>query len=131
MRIPRALPSVKRRFHAAFQQIAAILEQEEHNDASLFRVISGLVPHNPLLAVVISNNIANILDQHTDGADLSYTQVLTDAYRVSLFERTDGFDFYDAFENKPEEAEQFAINFKTLSGSETFRLFASSGARPH
>lgn len=131
MRINRAEHIKASRFKAAFTEIAAILEQEEHNDASLFRMIAGVAQQNAELAVVLADNIAAILDQHTDGADISYTSVLISAYQLSLFKRTEGFSFYDAFEGDPAEAERFAINFKLIAGTPAASIFVGMHGRPH
>lgn len=118
------------RINAAFAQIAEVLEHEEHNDASLFGMISGLIPHNAVLATVLASNIAVILDG--TGEEVNYTDVLVEAYRISLFERIEGAQFYDAFEGDPAEAEQFAINFKHMaSGGNHLMLVANTSNLAH
>lgn len=116
------------RLRAAFQQIAAVLREETHNDASLFRTISTLAQSNPVLASVLAGNIASILDNAH--GDVIYTDVLIEAYRISLFERVEGEMFYDAFDGNVNDAEQFASNFKriAISGEVTAFIRASSTA---
>ena len=104
------------RFAAAFAQIAAIIRKETHNDASLFRMLADIVPHNATFAYALGMHIADVLDGHQQGGDVAYTEVLVEAYRRTLFDplaaAKHGPDYFDG---DPERAEDFARTVRTYA----------------
>lgn len=103
----------QQRFDAAFEQIAVIIRKEQHNDASLIRMISGMALANPAFAADFGAHVANILDLQEQEVD--YTDVVIEAYRTSLFISSEtGF-----FGGDPDKAEEFVHALVTMAGSAT------------
>ncbi len=97
------------RVDAASAEIAAIIKAEEHNDASIFRVIGELVKFHPEFAHRVSHAVADLLDA-TKG-EINYSYILAEAYCHTLFGPG------GPFEHRPESAETFAQSFSALNGS--------------
>ncbi len=97
------------RVDAASAEIAAIIKAEEHNDASIFRVIGEFIKFNPTFAHRVSHAVADLLDA-TKG-EINYSYILAEAYCHTLFGEGGPFSTH------PESAESFAKSFTALSGS--------------
>ncbi len=102
------------RINAVFDEIAAHIRREEHNDASIIRMIADIIPHNASFASFFASNVAAILDGHTESVD--YVEVVVEAYRRTLIPVPGSMDFtLDVFGNDPERAEGFLHSMKLHS----------------
>ncbi len=113
----------QKRFDAAFEQFAAIMRKETHNDASLFRMISGMAEYNPLFAGTFSGHLADTLDECT--GEVEYTTAAIEAWKRTLLPapRTT----HDYFEGKVKDFEEFiaAVISVDKSGASFFSATAS------
>jgi hypothetical protein len=100
--------SDRARFDAAFHEFAQIIRQEEHNDASIFRMISEMIPYQPMVATAFAANVARLLDE--EQGEVDYVQVVIEAWGLTLFsseqDRDAGYPFVDAFQGDPAKAEE-------------------------
>ena len=102
----------------AFQQLAQNLRREIHTDASLFGMVAHLIPHHPVFAAALCENIGRILAETSEPID--YVEVHIEAYRRTLFTAPDedhGGPSLDLFEGDPRKAEEFAHNVQVIQAA--------------
>ncbi len=98
--------SNQQRFDAAFAQIAAVIRKENHNDASILRMVADMMASDVEFAHGFARHVADVLDEHTES--VNYTDIVVEAFRRALFDETTTNKYQtNYFGGDPAKAESF------------------------